>query len=511
MNHRLKPFQLLFFFLIIFSACSKTDLEKPRPNPLPGPNPTPLPVGLPGTIKFHATIDLAGNPYHSSNLHAVVSISKTSGEEVIRDSTLILDLSNNVKTASIQLPEGDYKLTSFRLVYGSVNTHFAAPFAGSDKAVGLQKPLKMDFKVYKNVLTEIPVEVLRVLEGETPQQYGYPSGAFDNGQSDANPFLKIKMKAVMQIGDVTYDHIPASLRITTWNDKGEMTTSYGSLNAGVNEIQVLKSATKFEFQVSKWGTHDAITIERQDIDENTVYILGGSKEAKKLSSERVFKIVDGKDVADTKTDYFYDHTGKLIKIDYWTKKPDNSNFFSMADWFIYDGDRLTKIKRVNIADNTTLKETLFTYNAQGKLTNMVEKESGFETAAIISYLPAQIGIQYNLASGHTLNYNMEFDKGNMFFSTASNSNSSFEQGRYSYDTNINPYHHMNWPTLFLEHSSKNNVTSQQKQFTGSYPTATPYSFMYKYDTEGYPVEVIKNYRSYPSGNYAFSTKTVFVY
>ena len=143
MNHRLKPFQLLFFFLVIFSACSKTDLEKPRPNPLPGPNPTPLPVGMPGTIKFHATIDLAGNPYHSSNLHAVVSISKTNGEEVIRDSTLILDLSNNVKTASIQLPEGDYKLTSFRLVYGSVNTHFAAPFAGSDKAVGLQKPLKL--------------------------------------------------------------------------------------------------------------------------------------------------------------------------------------------------------------------------------------------------------------------------------------------------------------------------------------------------------------------------------
>ena len=507
MQPRITPFKLIFFFLIIFTACSKTELDKPVPNP------SPAPVGQVGSFRFQAAVDLAGHPYHNSNLHAVVSISKPNGEEIIKDSILTLDLSNSVNTATIQLPEGDYKLTGFRLVYGNVNTHFATPFAGSDKASTVQKPLKMDFKVLKNTMTNIPVEVLRVLEGEKPQQYGYPSGAFDNGQSDASPFLKIKMKAVMQIGDVTYDHIPASLSITSWNDKGEMTTTYGSLAAGVNEIQVLKAATKFEFLVSKWGVNDAITIERQDIDEGTVYILGGSKDAKKLSSERVYKIVNGRDVADSKTDYFYDYSGNLVKIDYWIKKPDNSNYLSMIDWFIYDGSRLTKIKRVNIADNTTLKETLFSYNAQGKMTNMVEKENGFETAASISYLPAQqnISIQYNMASGHTMNYNMDFDKGNLIFSTASNTNSSFEEGRYSYDTNINPYHHMYWPTLFMEHSSKNNVTSQQKQFTGSYPTATPFSFMYKYDADCYPVEVIKNYKSFPSGNFAFSTKTVFVY
>ena len=68
---------------------------------------------------------------------------------------------------------------------------------------------------------------------------------------------------------------------------------------------------------------------------------------------------------------------------------------------------------------------------------------------------------------------------------------------------------MNWPTLFMEHSSKNNVTSQQKQ--ANYATTEPYSFFYKYDADGYPVEVTKNYMSYPSGNFAYATKTVFVY
>jgi hypothetical protein len=507
-------FSILFFFMIFLAACSKKDIEIPKP--APGQNPpvpnVPAPINT-GSFSFHAMADLTGQPYHSSNLHAVVSIEKASGEQVITDSMLVLNIGNPVKTATLQLPEGDYKLTSFRMVYGSINTHFATPFAGSSKANGIQKPLKMDFKVTKNVSSVIPVEVLKVQAGDKPQHYGYASGAFDNGQADASPFFKIKMKAVMQIGDVTYDSIPASLSLTTWNDKGEMTTTYGSLKAGINEIQLLKAATKFQFVVSKWGVNDNITLNRNEVDENTVYILGGSKEAKKLKSERVYKIIDGKDVADTKTDYHYDHLGNLLKIDYWMKKADNSTYFAMADWFEYSGGRVSKIKRVDIESNTTLKETIFTYNAHGKIVNMVESADGFQTTAAISYLPAQqnIAIQYNLPSGHSLNYNINFVNGNMSYSTASNSNGSLEQGSYSYDFSINPYLHMNWPTLFMNNISKNNITYQQKQSSGSYATAVPYSFFYKYDNDGYPVEVIKNYKTYPSGSFGFSTKTVFVY
>ncbi|MGZ8538877.1 MAG: hypothetical protein ACXWV9_11470, partial [Flavisolibacter sp.] len=204
-----KLFSLLFIISAFFAACTKPNLEGPT---TPPPPPPPVP-GSSGSIKFQAMVDLTGQPYHSSNLTAVVSIAKSTGEEVIKEKILTLDLATPVKTATIELPEGDYKITGFRMVYGTANTHFATPFAGSAKAGGVQKPLMIDFKVVKNVLTEVPVEVLRVLEGEKPQQYGYPSGAFDNGESDANPYLKIKMKAIMKIGDIIYDSIPASLTI----------------------------------------------------------------------------------------------------------------------------------------------------------------------------------------------------------------------------------------------------------------------------------------------------------
>ncbi|MGV3527929.1 MAG: hypothetical protein ACO1OO_03465 [Flavisolibacter sp.] len=506
-----KPLTWFIAFIFFLAACTKPTTEIPAPVQQPGEPPT-VPAQK-GSFQFSANVDLSGQPYHSSNLHAVITVKNEAGAEVVKEQMIGLTLPTPVNTGVLELPVGKYKLSSFRLVYGSVNTHFASPIAGSTKAAQVQKPLALDFTIEAGKSITIPVEVLRVAEGEKPQVFGYPSGAFDNGQADASPFIKVKMKAIMKIGNIVYDSLPASLRITTWSETGEMTTTYGTLAAGVNTINVLKAASKYEFLVSKWGTTDAITLNRQDVDENTIYILGGSKEAKKLKSERVYKMIEGKDVADTKTDYHYDHEGKLLKIDYWMRKQDNTPYFAMADWFEYSGAKVSKIRRTNIETNSTMKETRFTYDQQGKVSGMQEEENGWITSGVATYLPslAQIGIAYNLPSGHTLNYNLEVYRGNVIHSTAANSNGSFEEGRYSYDFGINPYAHMNWPTLFLANQSINNVTSQQKQYSGAFPTTDPYSMVYKYDGDGYPVEVVKNYRSPQSGSYLFSTKTIFVY
>jgi hypothetical protein len=81
---------------------------------------------------------------------------------------LTLNLNGMVTTSSMQLPLGEYKLTRFRLVYGSVNTHFAAPISNSAKASLVQKPLSIDFKVERDASKDVTVEVVRVQEGERP-------------------------------------------------------------------------------------------------------------------------------------------------------------------------------------------------------------------------------------------------------------------------------------------------------------------------------------------------------
>ena len=508
-----KPASIIFFFLFILSACSKEKILQ-TPPPGNGGGSTP-PTAEKAMVRFSINVDLTGQPYHTSNLQAVVTIINDKGQEIAKDKLLSLTLPNAVQTENMELPVGNYKLTSLRMVYGSVNTHFATPIAGSSKASLVQRPLAMDFKVEKNSNNEIAVEVLRVQQGEKPQQYGYPSGAFDYGQEDANPFMKVKIKAIMKIGDIIYDSIPASIRITTWNDKGEMNTTYGHLNAGINEVQVLKAATKYEFHVSKWGTNDMIILNRPDVDEATVYTLGGSKEAKKLKSERAFKQVNGIDIPESKTDYFYEAGGKLSKIEYWLKKKDNSNYLAMTDDFHYNNGRVVRIIRTNAEARSVMTTTSFNYDNSGKVMAIAQDDNGIQTHASVEYFHytrKEVKIHYTYpGQAKDMNYYMAFTGGNMRENSTVTSNNNTESGRYDYDLNINPYIHIDMPDLFLSNSNKNNVTTQWKEYHGSYPTADPYSFQYTYDGDGYPTQVIKNFKSPINGGHLFSTKTVFVY
>jgi len=510
-----KPTRILFFLLFILSACSKEKITLPSPPPPDHESDGGKPAVEKASMHFVTNADLTGQPYHTSNLRAVVTIVNDKGQEVAKDKYLFLSLPNPVKTESIELPLGNYKLTSFRMEYGSVTTQFATPIAGSAKAALVQHSLAMDFKVEKNNPNEITVEVLRVQKGEKPQQYGYPSGAFDYGQEDASPFVKVKIRAIMKIGDIIYDSIPAALTLTTWNDKGEMTTTYGHLNAGTNEMQVLKAAVKYEFLVSKWGTNDAMTLDRKDIDENNVYTLGGSKEAKKLKSERVYKQVNGVDVPDSKTDYFYEAGGKLSKIEYWLSKKDNTPFLAMADDFQYTNGKATRIVRTNAESRSTMTVTSFAYDNAGKVTSIAQNDNGIQTNASVEYFSynrKEVKIHYTYpGQTNEMNYYMTFSGGNMIENSAVTSNNNTESGRYDYDFNVNPYIHMNLPDLFLSNSNKNNVTTRSKEYHGTYPTADAYSFQYTYDADGYPTQLIKNFRSPVNGNYLFSTKTIFVY
>jgi hypothetical protein len=496
--------------MILMSSCTKDDIF-PNPTPTDPVPTTPTELGL---VRFVADADLAGQPYHTSNLTAVVSISNEKNEEVVSEKMLSLSLAGTVKTETLQLPVGNYKLTRFRLVYGSVNTHFATPKAGSAKASAIQKPLDMTFNVIKTS-SDVAVEVVRVQTGERPLAFGYPVGSFDNNQEEDNPYFKMKIKAIMQIGDVLYDSIPASLALTTWDKSGEMTTSYISLKAGVNEITLLKAASKFQFRVDKWGIWDVMTLDRKDVDEGTVYTFGGSKAAKKLKSEISSKLVDGKYVADAKTDYLYDGSGNLSSALYYLKRSNNTPYLAMEDEFKYAGVKLEKITRFDRENNSIIGFTSFDYNSQGKVTAISQKENGVETKASVEYRydPKQeINIRYEYPGRTTtMNYFMQFYSGNMIESSAASSNHNSEMGRYSYDFNINPYIHMKWPNLFLSNTSKNNRTSQQKTYYGNFPTAEPYSYNYTYDADGYPKEVIKHFKSYTNNTFLFSTKTVYVY
>jgi hypothetical protein len=294
------------------------------------------------------------------------------------------------------------------------------------------------------------------------------------------------------------------------------------LKAGISEVSLPKSAAKYLLIVSKWGITDELPLEKKDIKEGTVYTLGGSKAAKKLKSEVVLKLVNGVYKPLSKNAFDYDENGRLIQIIQYLKKPDNSTYIGSTDKFTYNStgkvERIVKYGE----NNAVLSEINFSYDQQGKVIAMLQKEDGHQTDATVDYffMNGQSGISgdYGITINYkytkfyyTMRYSMSFKGGNNVEDAANTSHHASELGQYSYDFNINPYVHLNWPDLSLSHLSKHNVTAQYKQYHANYPETVAYSFQYAYDSDGYPKEVVKSYNSYLTGQYLYKLKTVYTY
>ena len=110
-----------------------------------------------------------------------------------------------------------------------------------------------------------------------------------------------------------------------------------------------------------------------------------------------------------------------------------------------------------------------------------------------------------------MTYTMEFAGGNKVKEEATTSLGGGEGGTFQYDRNINPFAHMNFPDLLLSKRSKNNVTYQQKGFGGAVPSLVPYKWEYTYDSEGYPTQLLKHFKSGATGEHFNTIKYVYTY
>lgn len=503
-------FLLVPALVTFFSACKKEPVEV---------KPTPAPAKSSHVYRLSIE-NLVGITNPQEGLYAITSIANEQNQEVVSGKKLPLSFNGKYRSQDLELPAGKYKVTRLILFDKNNKVQYAAPVSGSEQAPGVIKPLAISFSLPNADALNIGVEVLAVLVNERPVQYGYPAGAFnENGEDpvpDNNPNFRIRLRTVITNGDVVYDSIPSTLRITTWDERNEWSNREMELKPGTNEIILPKAATKFKFQIWQWGHSDEMTLLKKDADTNTVYTIGGSRAAKKLKSELVYTHVSGAYRADSKNDYSYGANGKLNKITYYLKRKDGTPYIAFTDVFNYAGDKVESIVKSD-EKNTVVNTTSFRYDGQGKMVSMKEKANGAdEINATITYMSlegsqrVQINYKYSYNNSELYN-NMTMTGGNMVKMEAASTNHSSEMGHYQYDFKINPHANMGWPDMFLSHQSKNNVIGQQKSYNGNFPTADPYKFEYKYDDYGYPTELIKSYKSPVTNQHLFITKTVFNY
>lgn len=327
--------------------------------------------------------------------------------------------------------------------------------------------------------------------------------------------IDIQLQAVITIGTINYDSLPASFRIVSWDAQGVAHQKDTVLAAGVNKVPVIKGHSRYQFSVNKWGITDAITFTKEQLQQDVIYTLGGGKPAKLLKKEESFIFASAAYRPQGKVIYTYNSKG-LAQAAYYQKLPEYMELqFTQKHIYTHTFNYVT---RIDVLDNMdkNIGYTTFDYNTQGtKITNMHEVKQSGETYSVVQYDylagGAEITIDYVFDNGHSMEYKMQFKGGNKVSDAAVTSRAGQEGGTYQYDLNINPYAHMNKPNSFLTHLSKNNLIGQQKGYSGAMPSAEPYKFDYTYDEEGYPVELIKYYKNFLTGEELYKTKTVFYY
>jgi hypothetical protein len=336
-----------------------------------------------------------------------------------------------------------------------------------------------------------------------------------NGQTIPDSVLILKVKSVIKIGEIAYDSIPASLQIKSWDSNQVVHQTMVNLVAGTNDVRVNKSHIKYELKLSKWGIDDSKTLTRQEVNTATVIELGGSKAAKKLRMEEGYLFAGGNYRPDSKSVYEYNSNGTINRIDYYQKRPQHSDLkMYFQDMFIYSGKKVQKINRLD-ENGTKVGVTEFTYNAGGSVVNIHQKSYDQETGAVVEYTPGlsngNIEIDYLYSNGNTMVYKMIFRGGNKVEDIATSSRGGSEGGTYHYDTNINPFAHMNMPNIFLSNLSKNNLINQQKYYAGSIPSGVPYRYEYQYEADGYPKELVRSFKSYLTNEELYKIKTIYTY
>ncbi|HLO81348.1 MAG TPA: hypothetical protein VK166_10335, partial [Chitinophagaceae bacterium] len=306
-----------------------------------------------------------------------------------------------------------------------------------------------------------------------------------------------------------------------WDKSGQMTSRNAIFSPGRNKIDLLKSASKYKFKIEKWGTVDEMELTRTQVQQGALYVFGGSKQAKKLSEVLTAKIEQGVSKPFTRSLYNYNSAGKIAEILTFKKRADNSTYLDLKQKINYDMGRVESVSKYN-EEAQKIGSTHFSYKTDGKLSEIIDFEGEDRTTAAFTYLPGEGGTgisgDYTISGEYsytkhyyTAAYSMFIRGGNVLQSLFAQSNARYEKIMYDYDFAINPYVHLNLPDLYLSNYSKHNPIREYREIALLFPLVVPYQFNYKYDSDGYPTELVVKYKTYLTGEHAYDIKTLFKY
>lgn len=319
--------------------------------------------------------------------------------------------------------------------------------------------------------------------------------------------ITIKLKAAITVGDVVYDSIPATFRITSWDENGVQHQKDTTLDAGAQAIQLPKGHSRYAFAVNKWGVDGQVVMTKNEITEGHTYTLGGSKAAKKLKSVTQYSFLNGAFVPSQRQVFAYDAQGRIKHIDQYGADEEGVLRLGTRDEFNYTGNGL---KIENVSQTGSVKTVWYHYayafDAQGRA---IQSEYRYLTQhEIFTNQYSSHGITMLMGEGATdpncARIALKFAGGNRVEEKTVLPGYPSTVVNFTHDFNINPYAVIKMPSQRFELSSKNNVLTEVWENYNAYRNEN------SYDTDGYLTEVVNKVRS-NNGVYVNNSKTVYTY
>jgi len=518
-NNTMKRYNIpVFLFLCItLVACKKTVIITPDPA-------SPIPADPASHRSFKIAFENLPNYQNTpEGLTVAVAIEPAGGGQSMSISTqLVYD--QQYCTSIMNLPKGSYRIKGLIIKNQNGYGLFATPVSGSVKAALVNRPLGVAMVLDDNAEQKITLQVLAINATDIPQSFGYSEGSFGNRTGDPNSEMdkQILVRPIIRVGKVIYDSIPAQLTIKSWNANNEMTYNVHYLKGGAQGIYLSAKAVKHQLSVSKWGSYDEFTLNKEDIQEGVIYDIGGDVEPQKLKSVLEYKIVKGTNTPVSKTDFEYHTNGFVKQKQVWGKRNDMSTYLIQKDVYEYVDNRISIIKSYNEND-VLIKTTTVQYQNAAKKISSIEEKTGTETrhtSVTYTALETRSGITQdyridavtNNGPGLPVTYFSKIMRGGSALTDIiTTENGGHVEGLYEYDFCVNPYVHLEIPDQQLLLYEKHNLKSQWKTWLRGYPENEPYTFYYTYNDNGHPRELLSQFRNYQTKKDTYAIRTIYAY
>lgn len=182
----------------------------------------------------------------------LISLEDSEGTEILSDESILLtSFGNSYVSASIELPIGDFRLTSFIVIDEFDQAIYVTPMEGSAKAYLVTNPLPIEFSVTEEEITTVTPEVLSLFEevDPDPSEYGY--GVFSFNVVD---IFTIETAAIL---DSDSSYISTSISVTGYdtNDEIILETVVNTESEASTPLDLLSGLEYYTFEVNETGYH----------------------------------------------------------------------------------------------------------------------------------------------------------------------------------------------------------------------------------------------------------------